>query len=130
MRFLLDTCTVVWWCFESARIPAGVRKHLESPANEAFVSVVSPWEVAVKEKLDRFSEYPPKFGERLRAEVISHRFATLPISWDHGARAGALPLHHRDPFDRMLVAQAQIENCVLVSPDEAFAPYDVRTLWN
>lgn len=129
MRFLLDTCTIVWWCFESARIPASVREHLQSPQNEAFVSVVSPWEVAIKEKLERFSEYPPNLGDRLRAEVASHRFATLPISWDHAARAGALPLHHRDPFDRMLMAQAQVEGCVLVSPDDAFAPYDVETLW-
>lgn len=129
MRLLLDTCTAVWWCFDSSLIPSLVREQVVNPENDVFVSVVSPWEVAIKEKLDRYAEFPAGLGERFRAEVARHGFDTVAINWDHAATAGALPLHHRDPFDRMLIAQAQCDNLKLVSPDEAFAPYKIERIW-
>jgi len=129
LRLLLDTCAAIWWCFGSALIPQPVRARVIHPENDVFVSVISPWEVAIKEKLDRFAEFPPGLGERFRAEVARHGFEVLPVNWEHGMSAGALPLHHRDPFDRMLVAQAQVEGLTLVSPDEAFAPYEIERLW-
>jgi len=129
VRFLLDTCTVLWWCFDSARIPAAVRDRIERHENDVYVSVISPWEISIKEKLDRFAEFPANLGQRLRGEIASHQFADLGITWPHALRAGSLSLHHHDPFDRMLVAQAQLEGLALVSPDPAFRPYEVETFW-
>lgn len=129
MRLLLDTCTAIWWCFDSALVPPVVRERVAHPDNDVFVSVVSPWEVAIKEKLERFADFPIGLGERFRAEVARHGFETLSVNWEHAMRAGTLPLHHRDPFDRMLVAQAQVDGLVLVSPDDAFKPYGIEALW-
>ncbi|MGQ0675254.1 MAG: type II toxin-antitoxin system VapC family toxin [Rhodospirillales bacterium] len=129
MRLLLDTCTLLWWMSDDDRIPATVRSAGKSADNAVYVSVVSAWEVSIKERLKRFSEYPPGVGAAVLAAVGVYGFDVLPILWPHAARAGELALHHRDPFDRMLVAQAQVEKLTLATPDPLFTPYDVKLLW-
>jgi len=95
-----------------------------APRNQAYLSVASVWEIGIKAALGRF---PAKPDFALAMQVDN--FLALDITLAHAEAAGALPLHHRDPFDRMLVAQARIEGLVIVSHDRRLAPYDVPVLW-
>lgn len=97
---------------------------MSDPDNEVVVSAVSVWEAAIKSALGRLSVSP---GD-LRAELEIVGFDSLPITDEHGFAAGALPLHHKDPFDRMLIAQAQLESLTIVTRDRRFAAYDVALL--
>jgi PIN domain nuclease of toxin-antitoxin system len=93
-------------------------------AAEVFVSAASSWEVAIKVGIGKLVVPEP-----VSVALPKYGFVELPISVGHSEAAGALPLHHRDPFDRMLVAQARVENLVLVTPDNRIRPYDVTCLW-
>lgn len=103
---------------------ARARETIEAGNRTLFFSVASVWELAIKQALGKL-ELPDSLLGTLRAEG----FSELEISSDHALRAGALPRHHGDPFDRMLVAQAQSEGLTLVSGDERMAPYGVPVLW-
>ena len=122
MNLLLDTHALIWWIEGGHRVAPPARDAIADPAALVFASVASVWEIAIKRALGKL-EAPP-----LDDELDVHGFGSIPIGLEHAERAGALPRHHGDPFDRMLVAQAQIEDLVLVTRDPAFAGYDVRTL--
>lgn len=122
-QFLLDTHVFLWWRGEPSRLPSEARTRISNAA-VVFVSVASAWEAAIKASLGRL-ELP----ESLEAGVLDTGFEKLLISFSHAERIAALPLHHRDPFDRMLVAQAQAEGLTLVTHDRLMAPYDVEILW-
>lgn len=122
MRLLLDSHVAVWWVAGLGELGPQCRGAL-SEADVAAVSVVSYWELAIKRAAGRLT-YP----DGLRAALEGSGIATLPISVEHAEAAAALPLHHRDPFDRMLVAQAQMESLVLVTADDALGRYDVDVL--
>jgi PIN domain nuclease of toxin-antitoxin system len=109
---------------EPKRLRAATRAALEDGRNEVTVSAVSVWEAAIKRAQGRLRVVP----EELRAELDGAGFVQLPISFEHGIVAGALPVHHRDPFDRMLIAQAQLEDLTIVTRDRRFAAYDVALL--
>jgi PIN domain nuclease of toxin-antitoxin system len=126
MRLLLDTHALIWWLAGSPELPAPAREAIQSSAT--YVSAASAWEVATKARLGKLphaGQLTSGFAERVRMEG----FLGLPITLEHGERAGALPGSHRDPFDRMLIAQAQAENLVLVSNESLFDGYGVRRLW-
>lgn len=122
-RLLLDTHVFLWWRAEPARLKPGVRERIAS-AELVFVSAVTAWEVAIKLALGRLS-----LPEPVEAGVVASGFEKLIITFPHAERAAALPTHHRDPFDRMLVAQAQHEELALVTHDQLLRPYDVKFLW-
>lgn len=122
MRLLLDTHAFIWAVTEPGRLRDGVQEALVAPANTVFVSAATAWEIAIKAALGRL-RFPL---ERFEAVLADAGFDHLPITAAHGIVAGGLPRHHADPFDRVLVAQAQLEDLVLVSEDRAFPPYDVR----
>jgi PIN domain nuclease of toxin-antitoxin system len=105
-------------------VSAAARAAIVDPENQAYLSAASVWEISIKAALGRFPA-TPDFAAAIRKD----RFLPLDITMAHAAAAGALPLHHRDPFDRMLIAQAQIEGIVIVSRDRRLAPYDVPILW-
>ena len=120
---LLDTHVVLWWRTNDARLNAAAREQIaRSPL--VLVSAASAWEVAIKMSLGRLT-LPEPFANGVSASG----FQRLPVAFEHAEAAGALPDHHRDPFDRMLVAQAQLEGCTLVSHDKLLAPYGVPMLW-
>lgn len=120
---LLDTHVFLWWRADDRRLRPAARKAIaEAPL--VFVSAASAWEVAIKAALGRLA-LPAPFHEG----VAGSGFDELPITIAHAEAAGRLPAHHADPFDRMLVAQAQLERLVLVTHDRAFAPYGVDALW-
>ena len=122
-RLLLDTRVVLWALAEPAKLTRPARAALEEAENEVFVSVVSGWEIAIKRALGKL-EAP----EDLEAAIRMQGFAPLLMTFHHAAQAGSLPTHHRDPFDRMLIAQAQAEGLVLVTRDPDIPRYGVRTL--
>jgi PIN domain nuclease of toxin-antitoxin system len=120
LRLLLDTHALVWAITEPERVAPQALRLIESSENEVFASVVSPWELAIKLSRRRI-ELPPVFYEALR----DGQFVLLPITIRHTEVIPALPHHHRDPFDRMLIAQAQVEGLTLVTSDREIRRYPV-----
>jgi PIN domain nuclease of toxin-antitoxin system len=127
MRVLLDSKALVWWFSSDSRLSVRAARVIKDPRNEIVVSVASAWELAIKNHLGKL----PMGGllERLPRDLEEAGVAVLPINLDHAIRAGSLPGHHKDPFDRMLVAQAQADNLAIVSSDPIFGHYGVRRLW-
>lgn len=125
MRGLLaDTHVLLWWRADDARLSAPAREAMADPENELFFSAGSIWEMAIKEAAGKL-DVPDDFV----ATMADRGFAELPITARHGLVAGGLPPHHRDPFDRMLVAQARAERLAVVTGDARIAAYEVPLLW-
>ncbi|MFG2675619.1 MULTISPECIES: type II toxin-antitoxin system VapC family toxin [unclassified Streptomyces] len=120
MKMLLDTHVVLWWLDDSAELSDEVKRLLDTEPS-VFVSAVSPWEIAIKQSLGKL-EGPQDLAERVR----DSQFLSLPITAGHGVRAGRLPEHHRDPFDRILIAQAQTEGMTILTRDKWIPSYDVQ----
>jgi PIN domain nuclease of toxin-antitoxin system len=120
---LLDTHVLLWWLFDHPNLSPGVANLIARGGDHIVVSAVSGFEIATKQALGKL-EAPDDLTE----QVEQSGFAQLPLSLAHGVAAGKLPLHHRDPFDRLLIAQAQLEGLTLVTADHAMAMYDVPTL--
>ena len=128
MRILLDTHVLLWWITDSARLSSSARQHLALGSNQLFWSAASSWEVGIKFALQRLLlPAPPEDFLPLHLEL--NAIERLAISERHAYRAAALPHHHADPFDRMLVAQAQLEGLRIVSVDPLLARYDVKIIW-
>lgn len=123
MRLLLDTHVVLWWRLDSPRLQPSVRREI-SDAEHVLVSAASAWEVAIKIAQGRL-----RLKEAFATHVEASGFDELPVTFRHAARFEVVPRHHPDPFDRMLIAQAQAEGLTLVTHDRAFEPYDVATVW-
>jgi PIN domain nuclease of toxin-antitoxin system len=121
---LVDTHVLSWWRGDSHRISAGVREELANPAVPLFFSAASIWEIAIKRAQGKLS-----VPENLLDTMEERGFLELPVVSRHAIRAGALPAHHGDPFDRMIVAQAQTEGLTVVTSDARIAAYDVPVLW-
>jgi PIN domain nuclease of toxin-antitoxin system len=129
VKALLDTQTFLWWASDGgARVSERVREILESADTDASLSVVSAWEIAIKVGRGRM-ELPEPIERYLPDRIRRHRFTMLSVDLPHAIRAGTLPMIHTDPFDRMLVAQAQIEGLPILTADPAIARYDVETIW-
>jgi PIN domain nuclease of toxin-antitoxin system len=122
LNLLLDTHVVLWWRADAERIAPAVRQAITS-ADTVFVSVASAWEIAIKQALGKV-----RLPEAFATGVDHSGFARLTITFEHAAAAAALPRHHSDPFDRMLVAQAMAEGLRLVSADPAIAMYAADVL--
>lgn len=118
MRILLDTHILLWWLENSSSLTEEARKRISDAENTIFVSAVSLWEIWLKQSLGKL-RLPSDFAERLSAES----FESLPLTGDQARRVASLPWHHRDPFDRMLIAQAQVEKLALLTSDEALTAY-------
>lgn len=127
MRVLLDTHVWLWMWGEPERLRNEARTVIEDPDTELNVSAVSAWEIATKHAAGRI-RLPTSAQEWLSDARHLRDVTELPITFAHATRAGALPPHHRDPFDRMLVAQAQVEALVLVSADPKLSVYEVDAL--
>lgn len=126
MRLLLDTHALAWWLVDSPSLSARARAAIADPSNRIWASAVSGHELVNKQRLGKLN--PPVAGEL----AIMIRRAALPvvaISLDHAIAAAALPGPHRDPWDRLLMAQARLEELTLVSVDPVFREYGVGTLW-
>ncbi len=128
MRLLLDTCSFLWIAGGAPELSARAREAFEDPANDVFLSAASAWEIAIKHRMGRLPlpEPPETFVPGNRE---AHGIEPLGLDEPAALRVARLPDLHRDPFDRILVAQAIEESLVLLTPDEAIRQYAVRTLW-
>jgi PIN domain nuclease of toxin-antitoxin system len=125
---LLDTHALIWWMTNNPALPNPVRRLMIDKKNTIIVSAASAWEMATKVRLGRLpaaSDITRNFQEYM----VQSGFESLPVSADHGIRAGILPGPQRDPFDRMLIAQAQAEDLTIVSNEVTFDGYGVKRIW-
>jgi PIN domain nuclease of toxin-antitoxin system len=122
VRLLLDTHAFLWWAADHRALRAAARRSIRD-ADEVRVSAASAWEAAIKAALGRLS-----MDETFEEAVRASGFIALPITFAHAAAAGALPPHHADPFDRMLIAQAAVEGLTIMTRDRWFEPYDVPVI--
>lgn len=127
MRVLLDSQVFLWMTGESWRVPDRVRQELNL-AEELYLSVVSEWELTIKHQIGKL-ELPRALSEIVRLQCDANGLRILPVVRDHVHQYSTLPLHHRDPFDRMLIAQAIAEDLTVVTADALFKHYPVKTAW-
>lgn len=120
MRLLLDTHVVLWWLANDEALSAEARAAISDDRNPVFVSAASAWEISIKRALGKLDSPPD-----LEVQIRRHRFSPLAVTLPHAMAAGALPRHHEDPFDRMLVAQALLEDLVILTRDPRIALYGV-----
>ncbi len=123
MRLLLDTHALIWWLEDSATLSEASREAISNGDNEVLVSAASVWELAIKQAADKI-----RLPGSLQDVLAISGFGALAITAEHAVAAGALPMHHRDPFDRMLIAQAGLESLTIVTRDARFGPYGVRLM--
>jgi PIN domain nuclease of toxin-antitoxin system len=127
MKVLLDTHAVFWWFGDPARLSKRAESILTDSMNVVLVSAATAWELAIKTSLGKIEAL--ELVSDLKRELDHKGFLELPISIEHATRAGLLPLHHRDPFDRLLVAQAQEEAVPILSGDRTLDRYDIKRIW-
>jgi len=127
-RLLLDTHTFLWWVTDSPELSISARKAISDNRNECFLSIASCWEMAIKSSLGKLRLTKPV--ERFVNDLITENgFRLLPIDLHHAAKVESMPFHHRDPFDRLLIAQAITEKLTIISADDMFSNYGVKILW-
>jgi PIN domain nuclease of toxin-antitoxin system len=126
MRQLLDTHTLIWFIMGDQRISQTVRSQIEN--NHNCLSIVSIWEIAIKNSIGKLN-LNLSFAEFVQQQIIMTDVQLIPIQIEHILAVAQLPLHHRDPFDRMLIAQAITENLPILSADTIFDNYSVQLLW-
>ena len=127
MNFLLDTHTLLWFLNNDAQLPKTARQIIESDSI-IWVSVASIWEIAIKNGLGKL-QLPLPFEQIFPAQLALNSIEILPIEIAHLSALQQLPLHHRDPFDRLLIAQAKAQNWPLLSADAAFDAYEIARIW-
>ena len=128
MRFLLDTHTLLWWLTDDPQLSSLARATIGNEAHTILISAASAWEIATKYRIGKLSiaaEVVPRFNELVAADGFEH----LPVSYLHALRAASFALEHRDPFDRMLAAQSELESAPLITRDPAFGAFGTRVVW-
>ena len=128
MRFLLDSHALIWWFAEDTRLSRSARQAISAADNDVFVSAASAWEIVTKHRLGKLKQVE-LLARQFLSTIRSEGLTDLPISVAHGTLAGNLPGPHKDPFDRMLIAQALIENLVLISNETVFDGFGVSRIW-
>ena len=128
MRLLLDTHTLLWWVEDDPQLSPAARDSIGDENNECLVSLVSAWEMAIKTSLGKLRLTGPVL-DYFQQHLPGNNFRRLDITLEHVTRVQNLPLHHRDPFDRLLLAQAQQERLALVSADAMVLRYGIERIW-
>ena len=128
MKLLLDTCTFLWFITADERLPPDVRKSIQSPDHEVWLSVVSFWEILVKHRLGRLP-LPESPASYILKQRERHGIDSLSLQESAAVHLAKLPDHHRDPFDRMLICQAIDHGLTIATPDPAIHSYPVKVLW-
>lgn len=128
MKLLLDTHTFIWWDSNPAQLSSQVLELCQNQDNVLLLSIVSVWEMQIKSQLGKLQLDLP-LAELVKNQQRINDMQLLPTNLEHVLELDKLPLHHKDPFDRMLIAQAQTEQAVLLSKDSAFSAYPVEVIW-
>lgn len=126
--YLLDTHVLLWWLFDDPKLSEPARSIIRTPENTIIVSSASGWEISTKSRLGKLP-HAGSVARELPVLLRRARMQVLPITMKHALAAGALPGPHRDPFDRMLIAQGQIEQLPIVTSDREFKNYPVNLIW-
>jgi len=126
-QYLIDTHILLWWIFDDPKLDGISYKILQNPRNQIFVSSASAWEISTKYRIGKLPE-AKELVENYTTILHKAKFSQLPISVPHALRAGLLPINHRDPFDRMIMAQAELENMPVITHDPAFLIDFIRVL--
>jgi PIN domain nuclease of toxin-antitoxin system len=128
MKVLLDTHAFLWWLTDDSQLSDTAKATIANPVNTIYLSVVSAWEIIIKERTGKLSlPEPPE--TYIPSRLASNRFISLNVQMEHVLQIAALPEHHRDPFDRLLIAQSQIENIPLLTLDRSIGKYPVNIIW-
>ncbi len=126
MKYLIDTCTLIWLSTDPDKLSKTARKIIQNPNNNIIVSTVSPWELALKKdgiiKTDNLENF-------VKQACIRHQLTLISPSLSHVCMVQELPFHHKDPFDRLLIATCIVENIPLISADKKIALYSIKTIW-
>ena len=125
MNLLLDTHVLLWWLADDSSLRAGARDAIHEASNTVYVSAATAWEISIKRAAGKLDA-----PDDLATALDVNQFQPLAITIAHATRAGELPRHHDDPFDRMLIAQAQAEQLTLVTHDALFRSYEVPVIWS
>jgi PIN domain nuclease of toxin-antitoxin system len=128
MKLLLDTHAFLWFILSDPTLSATARQLIADPANDVYVSPASYWEIAIKIAIGKYSLNKP-YQSFLEDQIVQNDFSILTIEIKHTAALTTLPMHHRDPFDRLLIAQSLVEQMPVISADSQFDPYGVQRLW-
>jgi PIN domain nuclease of toxin-antitoxin system len=128
VRVLLDTHTFLWWANNDPSLSLAAQIVLADRNNEIFLSAATTWEMAIKAALGKLTLAQP-VGSFVSAQIAQYQFQPLTITLDHTYQAENLPLHHKDPFDRLLIIQAMLDNLVILTRDPQFPQYGIPTLW-
>lgn len=128
MKLLLDTHAFLWAIADDPRLSPRAREAFLDPDNLLFLSMASAWEIAIKISLGKL-HIAGRWNDVVQREMSANGIAWLPIEYEHCVKVAALPFHHRDPFDRLIGAQAQSEHMAIVSRDLSFESYGVRRIW-
>ena len=128
MKLLLDTQCWLWWFSQPERLSEEAINQIADETNQVWFSVASVWEIGIKVSIGKLP-LPEKIDDYISTRMIQLGARSLEITASHALQASALPLFHRDPFDRMLIAQSQIEGMTIVSADSMFDRYDVSVIW-
>jgi len=128
VKLLLDAHALIWALFEPEHLAEAARREIVDPDNDVYVSAATAWEIAIKAGLGKLPAPPPDLQDWLPNRLTADRFVPLPVALEHALSVERLPSHHRDPFDRLLIAQASAEGMSIVTRDPAFGRYDVPLL--
>lgn len=125
---LLDTQALLWFLLDDSRLSANAREAIVAPDGQVFISPASLWEIAIKVSLGKY-ELPMPFAAFWEAQLPANDFTLLPISVSHAEQVAKLPFYHRDPFDRLIIAQARVQGIPVVGNDTTFDHYQVKRIW-
>lgn len=128
MRVLLETHAFLWFVLGDLKLSSNARRHIEDPGNEKLISPSSYWEIAIKISLKKYTLSQP-YEAFIQRGIADNGFIILPIEPKHTAALTTIPFHHRDPFDRLIIAQAMVEQISVISGDAAFADYAISCIW-
>lgn len=129
MRLLLDTHALIWWVLGNPLLSPRASNAIANAASDVLVSSASAWEISIKHRIGKLPPEALVLADNVAVSIEAEGFIELPISIAHGQMAGALDGHHKDPFDRMLIAQALADDLTLVSNDMQFDAYGITRLW-
>lgn len=127
MKFLLDTHTFLWFISGHKLLSEKAQNAIESAESQSFLSIASLWEIGIKIRLNKLNIGMP--FKDLKKQIDRNGFEILPVLFGHIELISELPMHHQDPFDRLLIAQCKTDQLTLISKDEKIKPYNIQTLW-
>ena len=128
MRILLDTHAFIWWDNAPSKLATTARSHCQSPGNTLLLSIISVWEMQIKLQIGKMT-LPAPLMDIVNNQIKANQLELLPVALSHISALDNLPMHHKDPFDRMLVAQAITEGIPIISADPALMQYPVTMIW-